>query len=189
MKRSGSVLLVSVGLALGVARGADATSPLDLTERNAPFAPGSSVQQPDKRAPEINQTTQQKRVTPPTVDKKPAAVGERRAPIEVTETREKNIQEKQTRTPEKVEQPKSRFDQQRARITTSDNTTKPPTVAKYQDSLSAASASNMARFPAVGSATSAKVNRFVFRKNGGELVDAPGRAPIVPAAGGATLGK
>lgn len=188
MKRSGFVAFASCLLSLAPARAADATTPPDYTQRNAPFAPGATAQ-PEKRAPEVNETTQQKRVTPPTIDRQPAAIGERRAAIDMSEAAEKNVHEKQSRTPEKIEQPKSRFDQQRARIGTTENTSKPPTVAKYQDSLTAASASNMARFPAMSGATTAKVNRFIFRKNGGELATAPARSSVTPAAGGGVPSK
>ncbi len=167
---------------------ASATSPVDYTQRNAPFAPGEGPA-PDKRAPEKNDAVQQKRVTPPSVDKKPAAVGDRRAAIDVNETRPKSVQEKDTRPVEKVDVERSGYDQQRARISTKDDTNKPPMVAKYQDSLTSATQSNMARFPAIDKATNVKVNRFVFRKNGGELSESAARAPIVPAAGGASLGR
>lgn len=188
MKRFGFAFFASCFACLGVVRAADATTPIDYTERNTPFAPGATAQ-PDARKPQRNETTQHKRVTPPTVTKQPAALGDQRAAIDVDETRAKVIREKDARTPEKLEQPKSRFDQQRARFSTSDTTSKPPTVAKYQDSLTAASASNMARFPALSSATSAKVNRFVFRKNGGELMESPSRGSVTPAAGGSALSK
>lgn len=167
---------------------ANATRPVDYTQRNTPFAPGEGVTT-DKRTPEKNDAVQQKRVTPPTVDKQPAAVGDRRAGIDVNETRPKHVQEKETRPVDKVDVERSGYDQKRARISTKDDTNKPPTVAKYQDSLTAATSSNMARFPAIEKATQAKVNRFVFRKNGGELSESAARAPIVPAAGGSPLGR
>jgi hypothetical protein len=171
-----------------VAWAANATSPVDYTQRNTPFAPAEGVAT-DKRTPEKNDAVQQKRVSPPTVDKQPAAVGDRRAAIEVNEARAKNVHEKETRPVEKVDVERSRYDRQRARISTQDDTNKPPTVAKYQDSLTAATQSNMARFPALDQATNVKVNRFVFRKNGGELAESAARASVVPAAGGSTLGR
>jgi hypothetical protein len=54
-------------------------------------------------------------------------------------------------------------------------------VAKYQDGLAAASAANLARFPADGAATTAKVNRFVFRKNGAEASPVTAGAPVTKA--------
>ncbi|MEY4088623.1 MAG: hypothetical protein RJB55_894, partial [Verrucomicrobiota bacterium] len=62
----------------------------------------------------------------------------------------------------------------------------PPTVSKYQDRLDAASASNMARFPALNGATTAKINRFVFRKNTAEPDRVLGDVSVTPAAGGSS---
>ena len=162
---------------------ADATTPVDLTQRNATYPTGATVT-PDKRRPVVDESVQQKRVTPDVVDKKPAAVGDRRAGVEVSEANEKTVREKEVRTPEKIEPPRSRYDQQRSRYSTASDTKKPPTVTRYQESLTAASATNMARFPALDSATSAKINRFIFRKNGGELADTARKAGVTPAAGG-----
>lgn len=188
MKRSGLVVFASITVCVAAAQAADATSPIDAAQRNSAFTAERSVE-PEKRKPVVDEALQRKRVTPDTIEKKPAALGDRRAPLELTETREKNVREKESHRPEKIEQPVSRYNQQRSRVSTSADTTKVPTVAKYQDSLTAASASNMARFPAIGAATGAKINRFVFRKNGGELADGPQRAAVTPAAGGSPLSK
>jgi hypothetical protein len=185
MMRSSFVLFVGLGFSVAAAHGADATAPIDFTQRNAPYATGSTVES-EKRRPVIDETVQQKRVTPDVIDKKSAPISDRRAAIDLTETRAKVVHEKDVRLLEKIDVPKSRYDQQRSRFSTSGDQTKPPTVAKYQDSLSAASATNMARFPAMKEATTAKINRFVFRKNAGELADSAKGATVVPAAGGAT---
>lgn len=182
MRRSSFVILAGVAWGGAAAWAADATRPIDYTQRNDAFLPQPQVQS-GKRTPGA-EVVPQPRVTPPKVDKPAAAVGERRAAIDVTEARDKRVHEKNSREPEKVEQPRSAYDQQRARISTAADTNKPPLVTKYQDSLTAASASNMARFPAVSGATNAKINRFVFRKNGGTPANAPARGPVVPAAGG-----
>lgn len=188
MKRSGCVVLVCVSLCVAAARGATATQPIDHTERNTSLAPTNTVR-PDTRRPEIEETVQQKRVTPATIDKKPAAVGDRKSPLAIKETQEKTMFEKDIRATEKLEQPRSAFNQQRARISVSGDTTKPPMVAKYQDSLTASNAISTARLPAVSSNATAKINRFVFRKNGGELANTPQRATAVPAAGGSAPTK
>ena len=173
---------------IGWLRAADATAPIDYTQRNATFAPEGSVAA-EKRQPETNARIQDKRVEPGTVDRKPAAVGDKRAAIDVEEAKEKRIREKDSRTPGKVEQPDSRFNHREATVSTGADTRKPAMVAKYQDSLNAASASNMARFPALDQATGAKLNRFVFRKNPEEQANAVSGAPVTPAAGGATVGR
>ena len=194
MKLSGLIVRASLTL-IGVAKlcAADATSPVDYTQRNTPYAPAATVS-PDKKAPETNSTVQDKRVDKTLLDKKPAAVGDRRAPIDVTESREKNVREKDSHRPEKIEQPVSSFNHREASMSTATDASKPQMVTKYQERLTSASATNMARFPALDHATGAKINRFVFRKNAS---DAPakstapitGGASVVPVAGGSPIVK
>lgn len=189
MKFSGIIALVSVTMiGVGFACAGDATTPVDLAQRNSPFAPSGSVT-PDKKTPETNSTVQEKRVDKTTVDKKQSTVGERRAPIEMTEARDKNVREKDSHRPEKIEQPTSAFNHRDARYSTAEDTKRQPMVTKYQDSLTSASATNMARFPALGNATGAKLNRFVFRKNGPETPVALEGAAITPAGGAAAVQK
>ena len=76
----------------------------------------------------------------------------------------------------------SPLDHRPAGVSTGGDTVRPPAVAKFQDSLNAASASNMARFPADGAAVTGKVNRFVFRKNGAEGAPVTAGAAVTPAA-------
>ena len=64
-----------------------------------------------------------------------------------------NVREKQSHRVEPVEVPRSAFDHRTATISTGGDTKQPPLVRKYQDSLVAASATNMARFPALDRAT------------------------------------
>ena len=178
-----SVIAASVGaLIVSAACGADATTPVDYTQRNAPFAPAGTVTPEKKELPRAD-SVQEKRVEKTTVEKPTAAVGDRRAPISIEETRDKQVREKSSSRPETTEQPMSRFNHRDATITTAADTQKPPTVAKYQDSLAAASASNMARFPALDRATTAKINRFVFLKNGPEPTPLTADAAVTPAAG------
>jgi hypothetical protein len=188
MNRSSLVFLVCFLLPFGVSA-ADATSAVDATRRNAPFAPSATGTQPESRRPDQAEAVQRKRVSFPTVETPRAVVGDRRAAIEMSEAEEKRVREKQILPRETVEPPKSVFDQQRAPLTTREHTTKPAHVAKYQDSLVAASAANMARFPAASTTATGKINRFVFRKNGGELAGSGANATAVPAAGGSRLSK
>lgn len=190
MKRSGLAAFASVILGVAISRAADATSPVDYSQRNTPFAPGADAAViPDKKTPTVNSRVQDKRVDKTTIDKKVAPQADQRAGIEVKETREKNVQAKDSHRPEAREYQQSAFNHRPAAITTAGDTTKPPTVAKYQDSLTAASASNMARFPALDRATSAKINRFVFRKNPPDPSLPTEGKTVTPAAGGATLTK
>ncbi len=170
------------------AQAADATSPVDATRRNAQFAPGASVL-PDKQAPaeQSRSDLQERRFEAPVRENSLAPQSGQRSAVEVRETREKTVREKNSRRPEVVEQPTSRFNQRLAPIATGTDTTKPPTVTRYQESLAAASAANMSRFPALDGATSAKINRFVFRKNPPESGAALDDARVTPAAGGSPI--
>jgi len=186
---SGLVVLLALGAGSGAGRAADATSPIDYTQRNAPYAPGGTVA-PTKQAPATNRSSQQdKRVEKTEFEKTTAPLADRRAGIDVTETREKQVREKDARRPAANDRKTSSYDHQTANVSTGADTTRPPMVARYQDSLTAASATNMARFPAVERATTAKINRFVFRKNPAETATPGEGTRIVPAAGGSTLQK
>jgi hypothetical protein len=169
-------------LGASAVRSADATAPVDYTQRNQPFAPAATIT-PEKQDLPRADTVQDKRVEKATLDKKPAAVGDRRAPIAIEEARDKNLREKNSSRPETVEQPMNAFNHRDAAITTAADTKKPPLVARYQDSLAAASVSNMARFPALDRATTAKINRFVFRKNAPDATAVTADAAVTPAAG------
>jgi hypothetical protein len=189
MKLSGFIL--SAGLLLaGAVTGwaADATSPLKPAERNTPFAATPSVT-PEKKEPEANAKVQEKRVDKNVVEKTPAAVGDRRAAISVEETRDKNVRDKNARSPERVEQPMSAYNHRESAMATGANTSKPQTVAKYQDGMTSASATNMSRFPAIDRSTAAKINRFIFRKNAPDTSRALEGATLTPAAGPAAVQK
>lgn len=188
MKRSGFVVLAILGLSAAATRGAEATRPIDFTLRNTPYAPGADTKvAPDKQAPATNVSVQEKRFEGSVVEKKEAPAAGRRSAIEVSESREKKVRDKDSRRPESLDHPTSAHNQRRAAISTGSDTTKPPMVSKYQDSLVAASASNMARFPALDGATSAKINRFVFRKNPPEPAVTTDAKAITPAAGGSAV--
>jgi hypothetical protein len=188
LNQPGQILLAAFALSVTASRAADATSPIDYTQRNSPYSPAGSVE-PEKKTPALHPTIPEKRVEKPMVEKPTAAISDRRARIEVTETREKQVREKKSHRPEVIEQPTSAYNQQLSHITTSGDTKRPPTVAKYQDSLTAASASNMARFPAVDRATTAKINRFLFRRNPPEIPPVVGTNPVTPVAGGSPILK
>ena len=177
-----SVLWVSSGSA------ADATRPIDCTDRNEPYAPAESIAS-KKQKPSGNSAVQDKRVDHPTLEKKKSGLREREAPLDVRETHSKEVREKQSHRPEAIEHPKSGYNQRLSSIDTRSDATKPPMVVKYQDSLAAASAANMARFPAVDRATTAKINRFVFRKNPPDSSAPMKTGAAVPAAGSPVIKK
>ena len=179
MKLSTLAAISSLATCVLSSAGADATSPIDYTQRNRPYAPGESVPGP-KRKPEA--AVQAPRIEKGTVEKRVAPLREREAPVEVQETRPKHVRDKVSARPEAMPTPKSEFDQRSAGVATNAQTIKPPLVAKYQDSLAAAPT-----WPGVrplDPAATTKINRFVFRKNPPEPTNTVNGSPVVPAAGG-----
>ena len=190
MKPLGLALLAGYVACALVARAADATTPVDYAQRSDPFAPGSNAAAtPEKKTPATNTSVQDKRVEKNVIERQTAPLGDRRAGIDVKEAREKSVREQDSDRPAATEQPTSGFNHRKAGISTSGDASKPPMVAKYQDSLTAASATNMARFPAMDGATSAKINRFVFRKNPPENGVLSDSKSVTPAAGGSVLDR
>lgn len=182
-----------IGLTLGglgatAVLASDATSPVDYTQRNAPFTPAGTIT-PETKRPEVDARVQDKRVEKTLVDRKVSGLGEQRAPVSVQEAREKVVREKESRRPEAREQPLSSLNHREARVSTAADGKKPVLVTKYQDSLQAASAANLARFPALDQATGAKINRFVFRRNGADSSAVTNGAEVTPAAGGSPIRK
>ncbi len=172
-------------LCMGMVR-ADPTAPLDPAQRNTPFAPAATVI-PNQQTPALNEAVQARRVEKNTIEKATSALGDRRAAIDVQEAHTKNIRDKQSSRPEAIDQTLSAFNHREAPFATATDTTRPSLVAKFQDGLHAASATNMARFPAIDRATTAKLNRFVFRKNAPDPAPITGDATVTPAAGGSPV--
>lgn len=181
MKTAPCPLVVAAFLALAAVRAADATSPVDAAQRNQPFAPQGSVT-PPVQAPARAAGLQDKVIERQELEKKTAdGVAGRRAPVEVGETREKKLVTPEVRPAQPEPRRMSPLDHRPASLSTGGDTVRPPAVAKYQDSLAAASTTNMARFPADGAATTGKINRFVFRKNGAEGAPVTAGAAVTPA--------
>jgi hypothetical protein len=165
---------------------ADATSPVDYTQRNQPYAPTERVV-PSKQKPAANTDVQEKRVEPVTVDKKKSSLQEREAAVDVKEARPKQVREKESKRPEAVEHTTSDYNHRPAAISTATDSSKPRIVSKYQDSMAAAPTWGGVR--AGDPAATAKINRFVFRKNPSEPAAAVKGGPVIPAAGGSPLQK
>jgi hypothetical protein len=183
-----SLLATAIFVLIPSARAADATTPVDYTQRNGAFAPGATVPIEKKTLPTAD-ALQNRRVDLPTVDKVPATVGDRRAAIDVTEARPKQVRSNDTRRPEASAPVLNPFNHREAAITTSGDTTKPPMVAKYQDSLTVGNATKVERLPANARGTTARINRFVFRKNPAEPTAALEGATVTPVAGGSPIAK
>jgi hypothetical protein len=181
MKLPCLIVLASAVLGtLATGRAGDAIQPVDYRQRNDAFAPNASIT-PTRKVPVKDAAVQDSRVEPAVIAHQPSAIGDRRAALDVQETREKKILDKTSDRPTAQERTTSAFNHRAAPLTTGAETKKPERVARYQDSLTAASASNMARFPAVDRAATAKINRFVFRKNAPDTPTALDAA-VTPAA-------
>ncbi|MBW8781912.1 MAG: hypothetical protein JF599_08500 [Verrucomicrobia bacterium] len=122
--------------------------------------------------------------TPEVKDKTMAPANDRRAPVEVKETRDKTILDrKDYPKPEVRDRETSHYDGEKARIQPQgDMIKKYDTVSKYQNRLTDAETAASQRQPKFEKRTTFdKVNRFVFRRN------APGgddKALVTPAGGG-----
>jgi hypothetical protein len=156
---------------------------VDYTQRNESFAPAAGVR-PEKRSPELNRTLQDRRVAPSVTNPAGSLPGEKRSAIDLAESREKRVlthenQRPTVRTPEL-----SPFDHRESRFKTVDSAEKPKLVTRYQDAISAANATTQKRSPVLGADTTARVNRFVFRRNVATPAATTGAVPVAssPAA-------
>src|SRR5436853_7200151 len=90
MMLRGAVLLASTTtLMLALARGGETTAPVDGSKRNTEFTPTAAA--PAKIVPSIDHAIQDRRVEMTTRDKPAAAIGDRRAAIDVAPAREKIV--------------------------------------------------------------------------------------------------
>jgi hypothetical protein len=154
---------------------------VDYTQRNEPFAPAAGVP-PEKRSPEHNRTVQDLRVAPSVTNPAGSVPSERRSPIDLTEAREKRVLAPETQKPAVRAPELSPFDHRESRFKTAGSTEKPKLVTRYQDAMTSAHATTQKRSPALGADTTARVNRFVFRRSGAAPAD--GAVPVgsTPAA-------
>jgi len=154
---------------------------VDYTQRNEPFAPAEGVP-PEKRTPEHNRTVQDRRVAPSVTNPTGGGPGERRSPIDLTEAREKRVLAPETQKPAVRAPELSPFDHRESRFKTAGSAEKPKLVTRYQDAMTSAHATTQKRSPALGADTTARVNRFVFRRSGAAPAD--GAVPVgsTPAA-------
>lgn len=156
---------------------------VDYTQRNEPFAPAAGVP-PEKRTPEHNRTVQDRRVAPSVTNPAGSVPSERRSPIDLAEAREKSVLAPETQQPAVRAPELSPFDHRESRFKTAGSAEKPKLVTRYQDAMTSAHATTQKRSPALGADTTARVNRFVFRRNGAAPAD--GAVPVgsTPAAAG-----
>ncbi len=162
--------------------GANPAGPIDVTQRNAKFAPIASIQ-PDKRTPQIDRDLQDRRVGTAVLDL-PRAGALPRAAIDIAETRPKSLRETPRSLLAPIPPASSPANRRAATISTSADAVRPPLVSRYQDGFTAAREANLARFPAFEGASTAKLSRFVFRKNAPDVAPVSAAAVAAPAGGG-----
>jgi hypothetical protein len=182
MKRFRLVACASVSVWVSLSLAREATAPVDYTERNVPFAPAANVQ-PSVTNPARNEGLMDKRVDKSVVEKTRADLLAQKAPIAVGETHAKPMLEKKLGPAPAAEKPAlNSWNHREAPVSVT--ATPPKLVSKYQTSLTAATSSNMARFPAASAGVTAKINRFIFRKNAVQTGSDAVPAPVVRAAEG-----
>lgn len=167
---------------------------LEPAERNTSLAPTpesadtrlSPGRESNQRIFFRNEVVQDQRfAAPDNIERKPAAVGDKRAAIDVTETREKTIiDRKDFPTPGVRDRRMSTRDGQKSFIQPEgDQIRTYDKVSKYQNGMAAAQDGAFQRKPSLEKRTTFdKLNRFVFQRNGPGTEG--GAAMVTPAAGG-----
>lgn len=164
MKLPGALLLAALGLASSSSVHAADPAKVDYSERNTPYAPAASVS-PAKRAPELNDSLQNRRVAPAVLAQPTAAIGSRQAPIDLAETNVKTLLTPASRRPETRPLELNAFDHRESRFQPDTAHADAKLATRYQNALTSARATNLTGSPAAGAGTTARVNRFVFRRN------------------------
>jgi hypothetical protein len=160
------VLAAAFSLARAGTRPTGATVSPDYTRRNEAFAP-AATRVPKRPLPANDRILPAPRVRHPiATEKTVTAVGDRRARIDISETRAKLVIEPDVH-PRSAAQTKrlNPFNHRKAHIATASAGRTFPLVAKYRDRLAAANAAGISRVSLSGRAVLARINRFVFRKN------------------------
>jgi len=146
------------------------------------LAPGNTDNQlPFKRDDRVQNS---RFTTPELREKKLAPISDRRAPFDVTETREKNIIDRKDYPKPEIRDNKMSPDngQLYHNQPKGDMVKKYDMVAKYQDRMTDAADAAAQRQPKFEKRTTFdKINRFAFRRN---APDGSGDSPVTPAGGG-----
>ena len=182
MKLPGAFLLVALGLASTSALCAADPAKVDYTERNASYASAASIS-PATRSPEVNDSLQGRRISPPAVTYSTSPAASRPAALVVTETSAKPLVAPDVSRPDARKPELSAFDHRESRFQPDAAHQAPNLVARYQTALTAARAPAVSSSPASAAGTTSRVNRFVFHRNTATLVGATSAAS---PAGGAT---
>jgi hypothetical protein len=188
------LLFIAVSAVLPLGLRAEDPARVDPAQRNTQLAPTpESADTPLSPERESNQRTffrnevvqDQRFNAPDKIERKDAAVGDKRAAIDMTEKREKTIVDrKDFPKPEVRERQINRHDGEKANIQPSGDMIKSyDKVTKYQSRMADADSGQFQRQPTLEKRMSFdKLNRFIFRRNGPGSEN--GSAMVTPAAGG-----
>lgn len=180
MKLPGALVLAALGIASSSPSRAADPAKVEYSERNTPFAPASTVA-PAKQAPELNRSVQDSRVRPAVTAPDSAPAADRRASTPVAEARTKTLVTPDSHRPETVPVERNAYDQRRSRFQTATDTKQPQLVERYRTNIAAETMSHQGRLSAGDVGTTARVNRFVFRRN--QSASPQGTSAAVPAGG------
>jgi hypothetical protein len=186
-----AAVLVSLG-SVGL-RAADPAQ-FDPSKKNDQLAPTPEQtntrlapnQEANQRPIERNDLLQDQRVkAPDEIERKDAVVGEKRAPIDIKEAREKNvIERKDVPKPDLKTWDKNRHNGEKfGRQPSGDDVKKYGMADKYQGRMTDAKTAAAQRQPKMEKRTTFEsINRFLHKRNGPGSPD--GQAMVTPAAGG-----
>ena len=192
----GLLLAAVVGASGGAGLHAADPSKFDPSKQNDQLAPTAERtdtrlapnQEANQRPIERNDRIQDHRFQgPEKIERKDALVGEKRAPIEMKETREKTkIERKDMPKPELKTWDKNRHDGEKSDYQpTGDQVKKHEVAEKIQGRMTDAKTAAAQRQPKLEKKPSfEKINRFLFKRNGPGSEE--GRAMVTTAGGGST---
>ena len=141
---------------------AGASNPAVAAERNETFDAGPTIR-PEVRAKTQAESLQNRRVDYPALPQTPAPTADRRAPLNVGETRPKSVLPADVRPPAVRTPQLNTLSHRVSGLDPKDRLTSPPLVSKYQDSLRAAASLRPGRSPVIEKpGWFARLNRFFF---------------------------
>lgn len=172
MKTPAGPLFFAVALAL-VAPLSAAPGKLDTTKRARTSTEQKAVL-PEQVPMQKNDVLQERRVEREVMPRRDALVGERRSTITVEEEREKEM----FRTPdrpqyEQIERKDSPWAGKQSRFSTAEDGYRSRVATRFQDKIGDASPINSKATPVIEQRTTfSRINRFAFRKNADQTIEA-----------------
>jgi hypothetical protein len=172
MKTPAGSLFFAVALAL-VAPLSAAPGRLDTTKRSKTSTEQKAVL-PDQVQMEKNDVLQERRVEREVFSRKDALVGERRSSITVEEGREKTMfTTPDRREYEQIERKDSPWAGKMSKFSTGEDSYRSRVATRFQDKIGDASPINSDAKPVIEQRTTfSRINRFAFRKNGDQTIEA-----------------